>query len=108
MLWQPEKALQLYSKIDTLRPYRTLRDQCSYDIIKAQAHCYVGDTSTGTQLAHSGMALAENLHSIRYVVRVQQMSDQLHVTPLGEKPELKELRATVFETLQRMRGENTL
>jgi hypothetical protein len=51
------------------------------------------------------MALAENLHSIRYVMRVRQMSDRLHVTPLGEKQDLKELRTTVFETLQRMRGE---
>jgi hypothetical protein len=46
--------------------------------------------------------MAEDLHSIRYVTRLQQMSDRLNHTSLGQGQALKELREVIRETLQRM------
>lgn len=42
MLWQPERALEIYKETDRLRPSRTLRDLGSYSIVKAQAFAYAG------------------------------------------------------------------
>jgi tetratricopeptide (TPR) repeat protein len=85
MLWQPEKALAIYQRTDALRPFRPLRDQASYYIIKAQAHCYAGDIKQGLVYAEQGLKMAEQLHSLRYVTRLRQMSDRLSVTPIGKE-----------------------
>lgn len=103
-LWKPEKALEIYQKTDTLRPFRPLRDLSSYHIIKAQAYCYMGDFTTGTDYAMKGMELAESLHSIRYVIRLQQMAERLNVTPLSKERALKRLQRDVAGTLERMKG----
>jgi transcriptional regulator with XRE-family HTH domain len=103
-LWKPEKALEIYQKTDTLRPFRPLRDLSSYHIIKAQAYCYMGDFTTGTDYAMKGMELAESLHSIRYVIRLQQMAERLNVTPLSKERALKRLQREVAGTLERMKG----
>ena len=47
MLWQPQKALEIYQETDKLKPFRPLRNLGSYTIIKAQAHSYNGDIDTG-------------------------------------------------------------
>ncbi|HLZ60826.1 MAG TPA: helix-turn-helix transcriptional regulator [Ktedonosporobacter sp.] len=36
-LWKPEKSIPIYKDTDKLRPFRTPRDQSSYQIIKAQS-----------------------------------------------------------------------
>jgi tetratricopeptide (TPR) repeat protein len=103
-LWKPEKALETYQKTDTLRPFRPLRDLSSYHIIKAQAYCYIGDFTAGTDHAMKGMELAESFHSIRYVIRLQQMSDRLSVTPLGKERAMKRLQRDIVGTIERMKG----
>lgn len=104
MLWQPEKALDLYQRTDTMRPFRSLRDQASYIIIKAQAHCYAGNIGQGLTYVEQGLTMAEQLRSIRYVTRLRQMSDRLHVTPLGKERALLEARKEIFATLGRMKA----
>ncbi|GCE23418.1 helix-turn-helix domain-containing protein [Dictyobacter kobayashii] len=101
-LWQPEKALEIYPMTDMLRPFRSVRDQCSYSIIKAQAYCYVGDIDTGIDYALDGLRSAEICQSTRYVIRLQQMSDRLGTTAIGKDRRMQELRGMIFETLQKM------
>jgi len=92
MLWQPEKALDIYQQTDVLRPFRPLRDQGSYSIIKAQAFAYAGDLEDGVEYAIKGIELARAYHSKRHVSRIQGMYDRLSVTPMGKSPRLRELR----------------
>lgn len=92
MLWQPEKALDIYQQTDVLRPFRPLRDQGSYSIIKAQAFAYAGDLEDGVEYAIKGIELARVYHSKRHVSRIQGMYDRLSVTPMGKSPRLRELR----------------
>jgi transcriptional regulator with XRE-family HTH domain len=104
-LWKPEKALEIYLKTDKLRPFRPLRYQSSYHIEKAQAYCYAGDIEQCEKHAQAGMQIAESLHSRRFIVRLQQMADRVSVTPIGKKRNMKELRAEIHATLQRMNNE---
>jgi transcriptional regulator with XRE-family HTH domain len=92
LLWQPEKALDIYQQTDVLRPFRSLRDQGSYSIIKAQAFSYVGDLEQGVGYAIKGVELARAYHSKRHINRVQGMYDRLNVTPMSKSPRLRELR----------------
>ncbi len=103
MFLQPERALQIYQQTDRLRPFRPLRDQASYHIVKAQAYCYTGDITHGVRHAMTGLHMAEKIQSTRFVVRLQQMSDRLNVLPIGRERALKELRGEVFSTLRRLR-----
>src|SRR5260221_12818729 len=59
MLWQPQKALDIYKETDQLKPFRPLRDLGSYTIIKAQAHAFSGDIDEGFKLAIKGWTLRE-------------------------------------------------
>lgn len=102
MLWKPEKALEIYKQTDQLRAFRPIRDQAAYTIVKAQAHCYVGDFQKGTEYTLSGLKMAESFHSLRYVIRLRQMSDRLNVTPVGTTRSMQQLRGEIFETIQRM------
>lgn len=101
-LGHPEKAIEIYKRTDKLRPFRPLRDQSSYHIVKAQAYCYAGDITTGVKHAMKGMELAESFHSVRYVVRLQQMCDRLNITPLRKEKGVLELKQEVLGTLRRM------
>lgn len=101
-LWHPEKALEIYSQTDKLCPFRSLRGQSSYHIIKAQALCYSGDIVAGIDHAMKGMAIAENLHSQRYITRLRLMSDRLQITLIGKERRMKELREEILGTLNRM------
>ncbi|HLI07905.1 MAG TPA: helix-turn-helix transcriptional regulator [Ktedonobacteraceae bacterium] len=104
MLWQPEKALAIYQRTDILRPFRPLRDQASYNIIKAQAHCYAGDIRQGLAYAEQGLKMAEKLHSTRYVTRLRQMSDRLNGTSIGRERAMLEARKEILSTLERMKA----
>jgi hypothetical protein len=64
----------------------------------------MGDFATGTDHAIKGMELAESFHSIRYVIRLQQMSDRLSVTPLGKERAMKLLQRDIAGTIERMKG----
>lgn len=102
-LWQPEKALAIYKLTDTLRPVRATRDLSSYHIVKAQAYCYVGDMQIGPEHARTGLKIAEDLRSTRYVIRLLQMSDRLRNTPIGRESAMIELREEILETLQKLK-----
>jgi tetratricopeptide (TPR) repeat protein len=92
MLWQPEKALEIYPETDRLKPFRPIREMGSYTIIKAQAHTYSGNVDTGVDLAIQGVELARGYGSDRHISRVQGMYDRLRVTPLGKHPRMKDLK----------------
>lgn len=101
VLWQPEKALEIYKETDRLRPARLLRDRSSYAIVKAQAHAYVGDLDKG--LAHSleGLKTATQCRSKRYVDRVQTMHNRLKITKMGTARQVKEIGEALQETRQK-------
>jgi transcriptional regulator with XRE-family HTH domain len=103
MFWQPEKALVIYEQTDKLRPFRPLREQSSYHIVKAQAYCYSGELELGIEHALTGLRMAEQLQSSRYVVRLQQMSDRLNVTPIGREHVMRDLRSEILNTLHTLR-----
>lgn len=92
MLWQPQKALDIYKETDRLKPFRPLRDLGSYTIIKAQAHTYGGDIDEGVKLALKGLDLAKQYHSKRHIARIQGMCDRLSVTPMGKHSLLRDLQ----------------
>jgi transcriptional regulator with XRE-family HTH domain len=96
MLWQPEKALEIYPQTDKLKPFRPIREMGSYIIIKAQAHSYIGDIDTGINLAIQGIELARGYGSDRHISRVQGMYDRLKVTPLGKHPRMKDLKEVLM------------
>jgi transcriptional regulator with XRE-family HTH domain len=97
MLWQPEKALAIYQEIDKMYPFRPLRDQSSYHIVKAQAHCYNGNLQAGIEHAYIGLRIAEQLQSSHYVLRLQQMCDRLSVTPIGREQAMRDLRSEILD-----------
>jgi transcriptional regulator with XRE-family HTH domain len=103
MLWQPERALTIYQETDKVRPFRPLREQSSYHIVKAQAFCQSGHLHTGIEHAFAGLRMAEKLRSNRYVVHLQQMSDRLSGTPIGKERALQDLRGQILNALQTLR-----
>ena len=92
MLWLPEKALEIYTQTDKIKPFRPIRELGSYTIIKAQTHAYSGDIEKGVNLAIQGIGLAKGYKSQRHISRVQGMYDRLQVTPLGKHPLMKDLK----------------
>jgi transcriptional regulator with XRE-family HTH domain len=96
MLWQPQKALEIYQKTDKLKPFRPMRDLGSYTIIKAQAHAYNGDIEEGIRLALNGLELARGYHSARHVARIQKMYDRLKASPLGQHGLLRDLQEALM------------
>lgn len=98
MLWQPEKALEIYKRTDVMRPFRPLRDLGSYTMVKAQAHTYVGDIDYGVQLAMRGVEMARQYGSKRHVRRIEDMYDRLSVTPIGKTQQMRELHDFLVES----------
>jgi hypothetical protein len=96
MLWQPEKALAIYSQTDEPKPFRPVREMGSYTIIKAQAHAYSGDAEKGVDLAIEGINLAKMYRSKRHISRVQVMYDRLNVTPIGKHSRMKDLKEALM------------
>jgi transcriptional regulator with XRE-family HTH domain len=92
MLWQPQKALDIYKETDQLKPFRPLRDLGSYTIIKAQAHAFSGDIDEGVKLALKGLDIARGYGSKRHIARVQKMYDRLSTTPMSQHDLLRDLR----------------
>lgn len=98
VLWQPEKALDIYKETDRLRPMRLLRDQSSYAIVKAQAHAYTGDLKKGLDYSLEGLQTATQCKSKRYVDRLQTMHNRLKVTKLASDRRVKEIGEALAET----------
>ncbi len=102
LLWQPEKALAIYQETDKLRPFRPLRAQNASHIAKAQAFCYRGDLQAGVEHALTGLRLAKQLQTSRYVLRLQQMSDRLSVTPISKERAMRDLRREILNTWEKL------
>ncbi|HEU5383052.1 MAG TPA: helix-turn-helix domain-containing protein [Ktedonobacteraceae bacterium] len=98
VLWQPEKALEIYKETDRLRPFRQLRDRSSYAIVKAQAYAYMGDLHKGTEYAIKGLKMATKVKSKRYIDRLEIMHNRLRVTKMGSDRHVKELGEALRET----------
>ncbi len=98
MLWQPEKALEIYKKTDHMRPFRPLRDLGSYSIVKAQAYSYAGDLDKGLEYSLKGLDLASQYKSKRHVARLDGMYHRLSITPVGRDRRLKEIHEILLET----------
>jgi len=98
MFWQPDKALAIYQETDKMRPFRPLRAQSASHIAKAQAYCFGGDLQIGIEHALSGLHMAEELRSNRYVLRLQQMSDRLSDKPIGKERVMQDLRSEILTT----------
>jgi hypothetical protein len=83
LLWEPERALDIYA--DTEPAFRTasLRDLGNFTILKAKAHAYAGNVDVGVRLGIEGLAFARRYDSPRHVSRVQRMYDRLGGTPSG-------------------------
>jgi hypothetical protein len=105
MLWQPEKALAIYQEIDKVRHFRSLREQSVYHIVKAQAFCHGGYLQIGTEYALTGLRIAEQLQSSRYVLHLQQMSDRLKDEPIGKERLMQDLRGEIFNTWRKLSRE---
>src|SRR5581483_2872888 len=97
MLWRPEKALDIYSQTDKLKPFRPLREMGSYTIVKAQAHSYSGNLAKGIALAVEGVELAYGYGSRRHISRVQAMYDRLRVTKLGKNARMRDLKDALMD-----------
>ena len=104
MLWQPEKALEIYQETDRLRPFRPLRDLGSYTIVKAQAYAYAGDMEQGLVYALRGLDLASQYRSKRHVARVEGMYHRLSVTKLGKDKRLRTIHDALMETQRKQRA----
>jgi tetratricopeptide (TPR) repeat protein len=98
VLWQPEKALEIYKETDRLRPDRPLRDRSSYAIVKAQAHSYVGDLDKGLKYSLEGLRTATQCRSKRYVDRLQTMYNRLKVTNLANDRRVRDIGEALKET----------
>jgi|GEM_PF-893241 len=106
LLWQPEKAIAICQKIDQMRPFRPLREQSSYHILKAQAYCSHGD-QRGIEHALTGLRMAEILQSKRYVRRLQQMCDRLIDKHMGRTPAMQDLRREILTTWDKLSHHNS-
>jgi tetratricopeptide (TPR) repeat protein len=96
MLWQPEKALEIYLQTDKLKPFRPMREMGSYMIVKAQAHSYSGNLAKGIALAIKGVGMAHGYGSRRHISRIQAMHDRLMVTKLGKHARMKDLKEVLM------------
>jgi transcriptional regulator with XRE-family HTH domain len=95
LLWEPEKAIEMYQESERLKPFRPVRDLGVLTILKAQAHAYAGAVDEGVTFALKGLDLAKSYESKRHITRVQRMYDRLRVTPLGKHPDLRDLEAAL-------------
>lgn len=91
LLWEPERALDIYA--DTEPAFRTasLRDLGNLTILKAQAHAYADNVDVGVWLGIEGLTFARRYDSPRHVSRVQRMYDRLRGTPIGSSSRMHDL-----------------
>ncbi len=97
LLWEPEKAIEIYKQSERLKPFRPLRDIGVLTILKAQSHAYAGNIDQGVKFALEGLELAKGYDSKRHISRIQRMYDRLSVTPLGKHPGLRDLKEALIK-----------
>lgn len=92
LLWEPQVAMDLYKESERLKPFRPLRDQGVFIILKAQAHTYAEDIDQGIDYAIKGLELARSYSSRRHMTRIQRMYDKVAVTPMRQHNRIKDLK----------------
>jgi len=92
LLWEPEKAIEIYQESERLKPFRPMRDLGVLTILKAQAYSYSGEVDEGVKFALKGLDLARGYESKRHISRIQRMYDRLSVTTLGKHRSMQDLR----------------
>ncbi len=92
LLWEPEKAIDIYKDTEQRNPVRPIREQGVFTILKAQAYAYAGYVDKGVTYALEGLNLARQYQSKRHISRVQRMYDRLSIIPLSSHPRLRDLR----------------
>jgi hypothetical protein len=97
LLWEAERALDLYAETQAAFQTASLRDLGNFTILQAQAqaqaqaHAYAGNVDDGVRLAIDGLAFARRYGSARHVSRVQRMYDRLQGTPIGSSARMRDL-----------------
>jgi len=91
LLWEAERALDIYAETQAGFQTASLRDLGNFAILRAQAHAYAGNVDTGVRLALDGLAFAKRYGSARHVSRVQRMYDRLQDTPMGSSARMRDL-----------------
>src|SRR6266511_3454607 len=91
LLWEAERALDIYAETQAGFQTASLRDLGNFAILRAQAHAYAGNVDTGVRLALDGLAFAKRYGSARHVSRVQRMYDRLQDTPMGSSARRRDL-----------------
>ncbi len=97
LLWEPQKAVEIYRESEQLKPFRPMRDLGVLTILKAQAYAYGHEVEEGVKFALKGLELARGYESKRHITRVQRMYDRLSVTPLGKHPSLLQLKEALTQ-----------
>jgi transcriptional regulator with XRE-family HTH domain len=91
LLWEAERALDIYAATEPAVRTSSLRDLGNLTILKAQAHAYAGNVDVGVRLAIEGLTFARRYDSPRHVSRVQRMYDRLSGTPIGSSSHMRDL-----------------
>ena len=91
LLWEAERALDIYTETQAAFQTASLRELGNFTILRAQAHAYAGNVDTGVRLAIDGLTFARRYGSARHVSRVQRMYDRLHDTPIGSSARMRDL-----------------
>lgn len=91
LLWEAERALDIYNETQAAFQTASLRDLGNFTILRAQAHAYAGNVDTGVRLAIDGLTFARRYGSARHVSRVQRMYDRLQGTPIGSSARMRDL-----------------
>ena len=91
LLWEAERALDIYAETEAALRMASLRDLGNFTILKAQAHAYAGNVDVGVKLGMDGLTFARRYGSARHASRVQRMYDRLSQTPIGTSARMRDL-----------------
>ena len=97
-LRKPERALEIYKGLDRMYPFRPLRDQGGYTILKAQAYLHLEDIEEGISFALKGIQLASEYRSKRHIFWLDKTYNQLRDRPIGKDKRLDILHEALIQT----------
>ena len=81
-------------------PFRPLRDQGAYTILKAQAYLHLEDLDEGIKFALRGIQLASQYRSKRHIFWLDKTYNQLRERPVGKGKRLDTLRDALNQAKQ--------